>query len=109
MKQNYIEKARKLDKLADSDTKAQEINRLVDEAAKELAEGNAEKAAQALQELAYMFSKGGRDGFAMFESMRKIAVTKAQTLTNTDFLEEKLIVAERELNENRRQIYTGIQ
>ena len=109
MKQNYIEKARKLDKLADSDTKAQEMNRLVDQAAQELAEDRADKAAEALQELAYMFSKGGRDGFVMFENMRKIAITKAQTLANADFIEEKRIVAERALKENRKKIYTGIQ
>ena len=104
---NYIEKARKLDKLATTESKAQEMNRLIDEAARELAEDRADKAAEALQEIAYMFSKGGQDGFSMFESMRKLVITKAQVLAKTDFLAEKLKVAEQDLRDNRRQIYTG--
>ena len=103
---NYIEEARKLDKLADSDTKAQEINRLIFAAAKELAEDNADKAVDAFRELVWIYGGFGRDGIKLLDSLRQDIATNAYKINETIklpeseevnqvlILKEKLIMAE---------------
>jgi hypothetical protein len=80
---------------------ADAINQMIDEATNALAFDTPEKAAEALQELAYVCAKGGRDGQEMFEQLRKLVITGAETKTDKIFIAEKLQVAEQKLMEQR--------
>jgi hypothetical protein len=79
----------------------EKINALIDQATESLINDSPEQAANALQELAYICSKGGKDGRQMFEQLRKLVIVGAESQTSTVFIREKLIVAERKLMESR--------
>lgn len=81
--------------------KEDKINALLDQATDALVNDSPEKAAEALQELAYMCSKGGSDGKAMFEQLRRLAITGAESQTSKPFIAEKLQAAELKLMEKR--------
>lgn len=79
----------------------EKINTLIDQATDSLINDSPEKAAEALQELAYMCAKGGQDGKAMFEQLRRLVVTGAESQTSKPFIAEKLQAAELKLMEKR--------
>ena len=77
--------------------KEDKLLKLVDQASDALVSDSADKAAQALQELAYM-CKQSRE---LFSHLRKMAVLQAEGQTNAIFIREKLQLAEEKLRESR--------
>ncbi len=71
---------------------------LVDQATDALLNDSADKAAQALQELAYMCKQSRQ----LFEQLRKMAIMQAENeASNVLFIREKLATAETKLREKR--------
>lgn len=77
------------------------IDRLISEATDCLVNDTPDKAAEMLQELAFMCSKGGKEGQQMFHHLRKLAIEGAKARSNGILIEEKILVAERKLQEKR--------
>jgi len=77
------------------------MDNLIKEATDCLIDDTPDKAAEMLQELAFMCSKGGKEGRIMFEHLRKLVIEGAKARTSAILIDEKIKIAERTLQEKR--------
>ena len=76
------------------------FNRAVDEAIAHLTDDNANSGAEALQSLAEMWAKAGLPQ-SNFLQVREYVINEAVARTSAPFIQEKLLTAERALQERR--------
>lgn len=79
------------------------INDLIDEAIDSLADDDISKGAEALLALAQSFAKAGL-GIDSFQNTRQYIINEATAKTDAVFIQEKLKIIEREMQQDRKII-----